>query len=419
MDVIGRFNPNTTVLVAGLSWNGAGLLRNLSRKGYQVCGIALSNDEPGLFSRYGAKAVCPDPRLDQDAWVRAVIELARRCDQRPLMIPVSDIYVMALDRAAEELRPHIRFHGFGDGLRTHLTSKRSTFEMAAEHDFPAPDTIYVEDRDQLRRQWQRVQAPILIKPEFSKHWRTPAALAALGGQKAIIANSEQELVDLYDRVRPLTEQLMAQEVIPGPDHNLLYWAGFVGNDGRVGGRIVGRKIRVNPIHVGSASFVKLEDMPEIEANCESFLSAVGYRGICGIELKLDERDGVAKLIEVNPRYGLWDDIGVPEGVDLAEEAVLAKNGKRTEPRRPTQFQQKWIYVMKDVAAFRKYRAEGSLSLNEWLATLKRPILVADLPVFSDPYFACNSALSTLTVVWRRFLKRLRFGHGRVTRDRSV
>jgi predicted ATP-grasp superfamily ATP-dependent carboligase len=335
------------------------------------------------------------------------------------MIPVSDIYVMALDRAAEELRPHIRFHGFGDGLRARLTSKRSTFEMAAEHNFPAPKTIYVEDRDQLRRHWQLVQAPILIKPEFSKHWRTPAALAALGGQKAIIANSEQELVDLYDRVRPLTAQLMAQEVIPGPDHNLLYWAGFLGDDGRVGGRIVGRKIRVNPIHAGSASFVKLEDMPEIATICESFLSSIGYCGICGIELKLDERDGIAKLIEVNPRYGLWDDIGVPEGVDLAEEALLAKNGRPTEPRRPTQFQQKWIYVVKDLAAFRKYQAEGSLSLSEWLATLKRPILVADLPVLSDPHFACHSALSLLSVMWRGLLKRVRIGSGRVARDRSA
>jgi predicted ATP-grasp superfamily ATP-dependent carboligase len=419
MDVFGRFNPNTTVIVAGLSWNGAALMRNLSRKGYGVCAISYSDQEPGMHSRYGAKVICPDPRLDHEGWVRAVIEIARWCDQRPLMIPVSDIYVMALDRAAEELRPHIRFHGFGDGLRARLTSKRSTFEMAAEHDFPAPKTIYVEDRDQLRRHWQRVQAPVLIKPEFSKHWRTPAALAALGGQKAIIANSEQELMDLYDRVRPLTAQLMAQEVIPGPDHNLLYWAGFLGEDGRVGGRIVGRKLRVNPIHAGSASFVKLEDMPEIEANCENFLSAVGYRGICGIELKLDERDGIAKLIEVNPRYGLWDDIGVPEGVDLAEEAVLAKNGRPTEPRRPTRFQQKWIYISKDLAAFRKYRAEGSLSFLEWLATLKGPMLVADLPVLTDPLFACHSALFILSLMWRRALARVRLSFGRMAGGRSA
>jgi predicted ATP-grasp superfamily ATP-dependent carboligase len=353
-----------------------------------------------MRSRHGTKIVCPDPSVDQVGWVRSIIDIARQCKQKPLIIPVSDTYVLALERTADELRDHVKFHGFGAGLRARLTSKRSTFEMAAKHDFPTPATIYVNDAEHLRSLWRRVQAPILIKPEFSKHWRTPAAEAAIGFRKAIIANTEQELIDVYDRVRPLTEQLMAQEVIPGPDRNLLYWAGFVGENGRVGGRIVGRKIRVFPVHLGSASFVKLEDMPEVEANCEDFLSAVGYQGICGIELKLDERDGIAKLIEVNPRYGLWDDIGVPEGVDLAEEALLAVSGQITQARRPTRFRQKWINVEKDLKAFKSYRAEGSLGLLEWLASLSRPILVDDLPVFADPPYARHNLRSFVT---RRFL----------------
>ncbi len=389
-------------MIAGLWVNGAALLRNLSRKKYMVCGITHSAQSPGLYSGHGSKVICPDPSVDHEGWVRAVIEIAGHCDQKPVIIPLSDAYVLALDRSADELRPYVRFHGFGDGLRTRLTSKRSTFEMAAACNFPSPTTVYIEDSSQLRSLWRQVRAPIVIKPEFSKHWRTPAAVEAIGFQKAIIAESEQELVAVFDRVRPLTSQLIAQEFIPGPDQNLLYWAGYVGSDGRVGGRIVGRKLRVYPIHLGSASFVQLVDMPEVEDNCERFLSSIGYRGICGIELKLDERDGIAKLVEVNPRYGLWDDVGVAEGVDLAEEAILAAYGQRTQPRRSNLFRQKWVNVEKDLKAFLKYRAEGSLGLGEWLATLTPPITVNDLPMLSDrPYFRRNilSMLKASRKLW--------------------
>ncbi len=48
---------------------------------------------------------------------------------------------------------------------------------------------------------------------------------------------------------------------------------------------------------------------------------MGRVRLCGVDPKEDPRDGVAKLIEVNPRYSLWDDSGIPVGVDLAHEAV--------------------------------------------------------------------------------------------------
>lgn len=407
MQIIGKIDPKTTVLIAGLYINGAAVLRNLSKKKYVVCGIAHSVRAPGVYSRHGAKVICPDPSIDHEGWVRAIIEIARQCDKKPIIIPVSDTYVLALDRSADELRPYVRFHGFGDGLRTRLTSKKATFEMAAKCQFPMPATIYIEDSNQLRSFWREVRAPILIKPEYSIHWRTPAAIEAIGCQKAIIAETEQELVTVYDRVRPVTTQLMAQEVIPGPDHNLHYWAGFVGSSGRVGGRIVGQKLRVYPIHLGQATFVKLVDMPDVEDDCETFLSSIGYRGICGIELKLDERDGIAKLIEVNPRYGLWDDIGIPEGVDLVEEAILAAYGQNTWPHRPDRFQQKWINFERDLAAFIKYHAEGSLGFFDWLASLRGPITVNDLPVLYDTTYVWHNLLSRTKALLKLLLNVVR------------
>ncbi len=338
-----------------------------------------------MRSRHGTKVICASPSADLDAFAADLRKIASFCREEPFILPVSDDYVVALDKLAPSLKGIVRCHGFGSGLRTRLTSKRHTFALADKMDFPRPATIFIENANQLRALWDRVNGPVLIKPEFSLDWRTPKAKEKIDA-KAITANSRDELVSLYEWLRPIAPRLMAQEVIPGPDANLIYWAGFVGADGRVRGRVVGRKLRVYPIHLGSACFVQMVDMPEVERHCEDFLSKIGYRGICGIELKIDPRDNVGKLIEVNARFGLWDDIGVPAGVDIAEEAILSAFGQETAPHRPRHFRQKWLHVERDLGAFLKYRAEGSLSIGEWLSSLKPPIIVNDLPLLTDwPY----------------------------------
>ena len=66
--------------------------------------------------------------------------------------------------------------------------------------------------------------------------------------------------------------------------------------------------------------MELIDAPEVEARCEASLAALVYECVSGgIELKIDAREGVSKLIEINPGYGLWEDIGMPVGTDLAHE----------------------------------------------------------------------------------------------------
>lgn len=385
------------VIVAGLTLNGATVLRRLDRLGYAVQGLSFNPDEPGWHVGGVVRHRTPDPREDFEGWVRALLRLADEFDEPPPVLPMSDVYVVAFDRAASRLEGRFRLHGFGSGLRTRLTSKRHTFALAADQDFPRPVSRWVEDRDELAAFADQVSGPVLVKPEFTYQWRNRSAARVVGSRKVATGRSKDELLRAYDEIAAVTPGVLAQEVIPGPDSNLVYWCGFVGPEGWVGGRLVGRKRRIVPIHYGSATFVELVDAPDVEDQCERFLTALGYEGLCGIELKHDPRDGVAKLVEVNPRYSLWDDIGVPVGVDLAHEAARSFFGGATEPTRPRHFRQKWVELGRDVSAALAYRNEGLLSSWAWLWSLRPPIVVNDLPILRAPGYACH-------MVWRRLRK---------------
>jgi len=360
----------------------------MAKLGYAGHGLSFNPEEPGWHVGGVHHHRVPDPRDDFEGWMETLLQLADDFDVPPPILPMSDVNVVAFDRAAPRLEGRYRMHGFGTGLRTLLTSKRCTFDRAEELDFPRPVSSWVESRDELAAFADEVPGPVLIKPDFTYEWRTPAAEPIIGKRKVATGPNKAELLRAYDEIASVTPGVLAQEVIPGPDENLVYWCGFVGPDGRVGGRLVGRKRRIVPIHYGSATFVELVDTPEVEDQCERFLTTLGYQGLCGIELKLDPRDGVAKLIEVNPRYSLWDDIGVPVGIDLAHEAVRSLLGElNTEPKRPRHFRQKWVELCRDVPAAIEYYREGQLSLWEWIRSLSPPIVVNDLPILDDPGYA--------------------------------
>jgi D-aspartate ligase len=388
-----------TVVLAGLSI-GMAAARRLIALGYDVWGVTHNTSQPGWYVTGLRRFRSPHPTQAFDGWLEAMHELARSVPGRPSLLAMSEHHVLAIDRGADQLRGDFLTLGLGSGLRTSLTAKRSTFELADQHDFPRPAWRYVEQRSELAEFVASQSGPVLIKPDISTDWKTGPA-ADIAARRKVISGSAEHVLEEYDRIAQYAPNVVAQEVIPGPDDHLIYWCGVVGSDGRVGGRLVGRKRRVSPIHYGTATFVQLIDRPDVEEICEQFLRTIGYRGPCGIELKHDPRDGVPKLIEVNPRYSLWDDIGIPVGVDLAHETVRAQLGYPTVPARPKSFDQKWVDLGRDAAVAKYYRREHLITWPEWIRSLAPPIRVNDVPLGEDPRYVFHLTRKRIMKVVRR------------------
>lgn len=386
--------PNSTppyahrpAIVLGLARNGASVLRRLVALKCQAWGVDTADTQPGWSTSRAELQACPDPERAFPQWVDFMADLGAQFEDPPPLIPTSDKYVVALDQAAEQLRPLYKMHNFGSGLRSALTSKRSTFEFAERAGLAYPKTGFVRTREELSDFLAETEGEVLIKPDLPQNWRSGKASDVAAGRKVITGDDRATLLAEYDRIAQFSPEVVAQEIIPGPDEQLVYWCGFVGAEGIVGGRLVGRKHRIAPIHYGSATYVQLIDYEALEEYCEEFLTSLNYVGLCGIEFKEDPRDGECKLIEVNPRYSLWDDIGVPVGVDLVAEALGAFYGEPTIAHRPHHTNQKWVDLTRDVASLARYRREGLLSVGQWLRSLAPPIVVNDLPVWQDPRYA--------------------------------
>ena len=108
-----------------------------------------------------------------------------------------------------------------------------------------------------------------------------------------------------------------------------------------------------------------------------------FKGVGSAEFKLDNRDGVLKLIEINPRY--WQQNYLPTACgmnfplinyyDLTNQAITPITDFRSGI--------KWVNRYSDLASFLDYRREGSLTFREWRKSLRGPKIYSDFSLH-DP-----------------------------------
>ena len=175
--------------------------------------------------------------------------------------------------------------------------------------YPVPLRTYLpgapEDAPELAK---RLGYPVVVKPRFS-----------VRGRGSSLVTDPAKLEETVRRVQPTFGMPMLQEWIPG------------GLDQRVSVAVTldraGRAITVHARrHVRTVlrSFVSL---PCAQASCTEMpvvgdairlLQALGYVGHARVQVKIDPRDGVAKLMEINcrPGYRIWCEISVGQPVPL-------------------------------------------------------------------------------------------------------
>ena len=111
--------------------------------------------------------------------------------------------------------------------------------------------------------------------------------------------------------------------------------------------------------------------------------SIGYRGIAGLEYKLDREDGQYKLLDFNPRLMLSDGLTAYCGINLPLMQYLDLTGQTLAPSGEHPQGVKWLESMADFEAFKQYHARGQLGFREWLNSLRGARVFA-LFAWDDP-----------------------------------
>jgi len=364
-------------VIAGGYQTGVLGLRGLLRRGVRAVCCDSNPRNPGFRSVYGPARLCPNPDDDADGWLRFMLDLAREFGHRPVLIPSSDQFVSAMARHAGALGDAYTLSP-GLALQGLLADKQTQYRLAARHSMPMPVTAEVASVDEVAAFGASAVFPCLMKPMHFREWQRLPRDHQLFDRKIAIAESTDDLIRQYRLVAGVTPRTMLQEIIQGPDNaKRVYLACYDANSRRIGHAMF-KELRCEPVGFGPASVTEPVRDDETDEVCDRFLRAIGYVGICEIEMKWDARDGCVKIIEANPRLSGSGDAAPYAGVDLCWIHYLDLIGRAVEPVAPDGRDFRHLVLRADGSAVPAYWRAGLLGVGDLLRSYRPPLAFYDL-----------------------------------------
>jgi predicted ATP-grasp superfamily ATP-dependent carboligase len=369
------------VVVGGVFQTGLNLMRDLIAHGVNAVGIDHVLDHEGFHSTIGRSIAAPDPDTQPAEWVQFLQGLSRELAgvnrPKPVFICTADAFVTALGRHEQELRGYYTFSPAA-AVQAALTSKETQYELAVRHGFPHPRTAYIRARADLLAFIQEAHFPCLLKPLSHREWGSLPSDSPLFNQKVVVAETADQLLNYYALSEPYRPNVIAQEIIQGPDWEKYCYFGVYARDGSLLGNAVVRELRCHPIFFGVPTALKPVIDEEITSLCDRFFRATGYSGICEIEMKRDTRDGKIKLIEVNARFTGAGDCAIYMGVETGWLHYLDLIGRNPAPATAKHFDFHHVMLKPEFIAVPRYLSKGILKWRDVAAVYRGPVKFYDL-----------------------------------------
>lgn len=365
------------VVVGGLWYTGAVLMRCFARRGLTVYGFDRDAEQLGFGTCYGRTLLCPDPDSNPEGWCRFMLDLRQRIGTRPVLMSAADVFTSAIARHADALAEHYIFRPEAYQIQARLATKLEQYRVAAEQGMPIALTRVTSSLADVMAFSAEARFPCLLKPRHARVWLSVPKGHPLHDRKTIQAATPADLLDAYRLVAPVDAEVVLQEIIEGPDSNKLVYLSCWGEGGRRLGSCLVGAYRSHPAGFGSCSTVEPVRDATTEELCERFLSGLRYSGFCEIELKRDSRDRSVKMIEANPRYSSTSDAAQYGGVDIAWLHYLDLLGEPVQPLTTQRWNWRHVHVLREVGVLVNRRDHPHFTWSDWFYSMRPPVYFFD------------------------------------------
>jgi predicted ATP-grasp superfamily ATP-dependent carboligase len=237
--------------------------------------------------------------------------------------------------------------------------------LAKKHGVPTPEAAFPTCREDVLEYLTRAKFPVMLKAIYGSE------LMKVSGQKMFIVQTEAELLEKYDAFEdPANPNLMMQEYIPGGDDTVWMLDAYFNNQSDCLVSFTGKKIRQYPPSQGSTSLGICLDNETVRKTTTEFMKQIGYKGILDIGYRYDARDGLYKVLDINPRIGSTFRLFVAEnGMDVARALYLDMTGQPVISGTAHEGR-KWIVEDQDIVSCLQYHKRGDLSLKQWITSFQ-------------------------------------------------
>lgn len=366
-------------LILDLSATGVAVGRILARHGVKVYGADIQDIAIGKFSKYikrppfGYKVELNSIFLDE------LIQFSKKNASKPVLIPSSDSFIEFVGKHFNVLKEHFLMQSsLSPQVSFKFLNKREFYKICDKYDVAYPKTLLLTGEESANDIMKVLRFPIILKPYLIHKWKR-----YLSGNKVILIKHINELRIILSKEKVLLKDSMLQEVIPGPEENIYLFKGYFDKYGKFLASFTGRKIRQYPPNFGSGSFAESVFNEEVERLSVEFLRKLNFQGICGTEFKYDSRDSIYKMIEINIRPQLWEDLTRVSEREVLWTAYCDLAGLELPKQNDQKNQVRWIYFIRDIFSGLWHVKNSNACFKDWIKSYSSGIKTDALIDFKD------------------------------------
>lgn len=363
------------------------LLRCLGGPGIRVVLASSKANRVAFYSRIADKTIeIPGPTSTPQAFVEALLSLGRSLEPlRPVLFYDADADLLCISRNRDELGRYYRFNLPSASLVETLLDKSAFARFALERALPVPRTYAVIRQGEASETAVGIRYPVLIKPLSRVGWcATDLSKFLAKGGKAFHALGAGDMEHTLAVCKAQKADMLIQQLVRGDETSIESYHSYVGVEGEIIGDFTGKKHRTYPPQYGLSVHIEVCDLPDVKELGRRIVKTIGLTGVSKIDFKRDAESGELYLLEINPRFSIWNYPGAVAGVNLPLFALRDLTGTELPAKQSRVDPVRWV----DGALNRRAIAEASSSTKEfWVLCWKEMVgnrVVYNVWSWTDP-----------------------------------
>ncbi|MFC2162157.1 ATP-grasp domain-containing protein [Candidatus Altiarchaeota archaeon] len=293
-----------TLVGTAESWIALVITRSLGRHGIKVDCASKKKDSIAFHSRYcDRRLTYPDPLADEKAFVEQIISILAE-DEYVLPYFTTEETLLPLSSARKDVEKLTHLPIPSHESLSMAADKGHLMKVAMDAGIPCPKTRFPSSCEQAVEAGKELGYPLVMKPRQSSNSR---GLSYCKSEGELRTNWEKTVKDFSNPI--------LQEFIP-PGGGAYGLEAIYNRDSEVRASFVHKRLREFPITGGPSTLRESVDHPKVRENGERLLSLLGWYGVGMVEFRQDPRDGIPKLMEINPRFWGSLALSVASGVDF-------------------------------------------------------------------------------------------------------
>jgi len=369
------------------------LLRALGRGNFPVIAATSIANEVAFYSKYANDIHrIPGPTKTPVEFTQALLELGKDLkDLSPILFYDADADLLCISRNRSKFNDYFRFNMPPHEIIEKLVDKARFIDYANKYKLPIPNAKVIGfENDSYKVSSDIFSLPVIVKPVTRIDWfDSPLAKAFGKGGKAILVHDKNELEQIVKISVDYQVGIVIQELITGDESQILSYHSYISKTGSILGEYTGKKYRTFPNHFGMSTCVEVCENQEIIDAGRGIIEKTELVGIVKIDFKKDPLTGKLYLLEINPRFNIWNYPGAVSGVNLPVIAYCDIVDEK--PNFPIKVNKniKWIDAARDRQMYKEIGRGYEFYYNSWLKNLNNST-VYTIWAWNDPvpYFWC-------------------------------